>query len=64
MVLDERHDVIVISANLIKKVNGQDVVYLFKDNERVQTPVVQGLRSGSSVEITSGLEVGDEIIIR
>lgn len=64
LVLDERHDVIVISANLIKKVNGQDVVYLFKDNERVQTPVVQGLRSGSSVEITSGLEVGDEIIIR
>ena len=64
LVLDERHDVIVISANLIKKVNGQDVVYLFKDNERVQTPVVQGLKSGSSVEITSGLEVGDEIIIR
>ncbi len=64
LVLDERHDVIVISANLIKKVNGQDTVYLFKDNERVPAPVTQGLKSGSSVEITSGLEVGDEIIIR
>ncbi len=64
LVLDERHDVIVISANLIKTVNGQDVVYLFKDNERVQVPIVQGLKSGSLVEITSGLEEGDEIIIR
>ncbi len=64
LVLDSRENVIVISANLVKEVNGQDVVYLFKDNERVQTPVTLGLRSGSSVEITSGLEVGDEIIIR
>ncbi len=65
LVLDSREDVIVISANLIKTVNGnQKVVYLFKDNQRVQTPVTLGLQSGSLVEITSGLEVGDEIIIR
>lgn len=64
LILDSRKDVIVISGNLIKTVNGQKVVYLFKDNERVQTPVTVGLQSGSLVEITSGLEVGDEIIIR
>ena len=64
LVLDSREDVIVISANLIKTDNGQQVVYLFKNNERVRTPVTTGLQSGSSVEITSGLEVGDEIIIR
>lgn len=64
LVLDKREDVIVISANLIKTVNGQKVVYVFKDNERVQTAVTLGLQSGSLVEITSGLEVGDEIIIR
>lgn len=64
LVLDSRENVIVISANLIKTVNGQSVVYLFKDNERVQQVVTKGLQSGSAVEITSGLEVGDEIIIR
>ena len=64
LVLDSREDVIVISANLIKTDNGQQVVYLFKNNERVRTPVTTGLQSGSSVEITSGLEEGDEIIIR
>ncbi|MCD7847047.1 MAG: efflux RND transporter periplasmic adaptor subunit [Oscillospiraceae bacterium] len=64
LVLDSRENVIVISANLIKTVNGQDVVYVFKDNERVQVAVTTGLQSGSLVEITSGLEEGDEVIIR
>lgn len=64
LVLDSRENVIVISANLVKKVNGVDVVYVFKDNERVQVSVSLGLKSGSLVEITSGLEPGDEVIIR
>ncbi len=64
LILDKRENVIVISANLVKKVNGVDVVYVFKDNERVQVTVTKGLQSGSLVEITSGLEPGDEVIIR
>lgn len=64
LVLDSRDNVIVISANLVKKVNGIDCVYVFKDNERVQVNVSLGLKSGSLVEITSGLEPGDEVIIR
>lgn len=64
LILDKRENVIVISANLVKKVNGVDVVYLLKNNERVQVNVTKGLQSGSMVEITSGLEPGDEIIIR
>lgn len=64
LILDRRDDVIVISANLVKKVNGIDCVYVFKNNEKVPVNVTLGLKSGSSVEITSGLEVGDEVIIR
>ncbi|MCD7823316.1 MAG: efflux RND transporter periplasmic adaptor subunit [Oscillospiraceae bacterium] len=64
LILDSRENVIVISANLIKTVNGQEVVYVFKDNERVQVAVETGLQSGSLIEITSGLEEGDEVIIR
>lgn len=64
LVLDKRENVIVISANLVKKVNGVNCVYVFKDNERVQVNVTLGLQSGSLVEITSGLEPGDEVIIR
>lgn len=64
LVLDKREDVIVISANLIKKINGVESVYVFENNQKVQRTVTLGLQSGSLVEITSGLEVGDEIIIR
>lgn len=64
LVLDKRENVIVISANLVKTVDGRKVVYVFKDNERVQVNVSLGLQSGSLVEITSGLEPGDEVIIR
>lgn len=64
LVLDKRENVIVISANLVKKVNGIDCVYVFENNEKKQRNVTLGLKSGSSVEITSGLEPGDEVIIR
>ncbi len=64
LILDKRENVIVISANLVKKVNGVPTVYVFKDNERTAVSVTEGLQSGSLVEITSGLEEGDEVIIR
>lgn len=64
LVLDKRENVIVISANLVKTVNGVKCVYVFKDNQKVQVNVSLGLQSGSLVEITSGLEEGDEVIIR
>ncbi len=64
LILDKRENVIVISANLVKKVNGVPCVYVFKDNQRITVNVGLGLQSGSLVEITSGLEEGDEVIIR
>ncbi len=64
LVLDKRENVIVISANLVKKVNGVPCVYVFKDNQRVKVDITLGLQSGSLVEVTSGLEPGDEVIIR
>lgn len=64
LILDKRENVIVISANLIKSSGGINYVYVFKDNQKVQVNVTIGLESGSLCEITSGLEEGDEVIIR
>lgn len=64
LVLDKRENVIVISANLIKSSGGIKYVYVFKDNQKVQANITTGLESGSLCEVTSGLEEGDEIIIR
>ncbi len=57
-------DAIVISNNLIKTVDGKQVVYVLKNDEKVAVPVEIGLKTVSQSEIKSGLNVGDEIVIR
>ena len=57
-------DAVVISNNLIKTVDGQKVVYVLKDGEKVAVPVEIGLKTGSQAEIKSGISEGDELILR
>ncbi|MCD8096126.1 MAG: efflux RND transporter periplasmic adaptor subunit [Ruminococcus sp.] len=55
---------IAISNNLIKSVNGEDVVYVLKDGVKTAVTVEIGLQTGSQSEIISGIEEGDELVIR
>lgn len=64
LVLDERKDVVVVANNIIKTVNGEKVVYLLKDGKKVAQTVEVGLQTGSQTEIISGVNEGDEIVIR
>lgn len=64
LLLDKAEDAIIISNNLIKKVDGEQVVYILKDGEKVAVTVEVGLQTGSQAEIVSGLNEGDEVIIR
>ena len=64
LLLDKAEDAIVISNNLIKKVDGEQVVYVLKDSEKVAVNVEVGLQTGSQAEIISGLNENDEVIIR
>ena len=60
----KRKDAIVISNNLIKKVDCTKVVYVLKNGEKTAVEVETGLSTGSQTEIRSGLNEGDEIVIR
>lgn len=64
LVLDKVENAVVISNNLIKKVDGEQVVYLLKDGEKTAVPVEIGLSTGSQSEILSGVDEGDEIVLR
>ncbi len=64
LVLDERKDVVAVANNLIKEINGEKVVYLLKDGKKEAVTVELGLVTGSQSEIISGVEEGDEIVIR
>ena len=64
LVQESVENAIVISNNLIKTVDGQKVVYVLRNGEKVAVPVEIGLKTGSQSEIKSGLNEGDEIVIR
>ncbi len=64
LVQERAEDVITVSNNLIKTVDGETVVYVLKDGQKTAVPVEIGLKTGSQSEIKSGLQEGDEIIIR
>lgn len=64
LIQDSVKDAIVVSNNLIKTLNGKKVVYLLKDGEKTAVEVEVGLKTGSQSEIVSGIEEGDEIVLR
>lgn len=64
LIQDRVENAIVVSNNLIKTVDGESVVYVLKDGEKTAVPVEVGLKTGSQSEIISGLNEGDEIVIR
>jgi len=63
LVQDKVTNAIVISNNLIKTVDGQDMVYVLKEGSKVPVYITVGLKTGSQSEIVSGLSEGDEIIL-
>jgi multidrug efflux pump subunit AcrA (membrane-fusion protein) len=64
LVLDSVENAIVISNNLIKKVDGEKVVYVLKDGEKTAVTVEVGLETGSQSEIISGINEGDELVLK
>ena len=64
LVLDRSENTIVISNNLIKKVDGEKVVYVLKNGEKTAVPVEIGLSTGAQSEILSGISEGDELVLK
>lgn len=64
LVLDKAENCIAVSNNLIKNVDGNDVIYVLIGGEKTAVPVELGLKTGSQTEVVSGIDEGDELIIR
>ena len=62
LVLDSVKDAIVISNNLIKKVDGTKVVYVLKNGEKTAVEVETGLSTGSQTEIKSVLKRATKLL--
>ncbi len=62
IILERIQDALTIpSETLITELEGNKV-YICRDGKAVSTPVTTGIRTGTDVQITSGLSVGDSLI--
>lgn len=61
-----KDDVVVVTADAVVYRSGRNVVYVIEDNDGtvVEREVATGLENGKQVEIVSGLEEGDILIVK
>jgi macrolide-specific efflux system membrane fusion protein len=60
---DEREDVVQVPAMAVTTVDGTSTVTVRSDDGDEERTVDTGLTSGSMVEITSGLEAGEQVVV-
>ena len=64
VVLDERKGVLYTLAEAVKTANGQRIVYCLDENGmKIMKNVETGLEAGEWIEIVSGLEEGDSVVL-
>ena len=64
IVTEAAYDVLCVPSGAVKSANGQDIVYILDDNGvRVMREVETGFAADGLVEITSGLEEGEQVIV-
>lgn len=60
--LDEINDAIVIPSISSIKEMGRDIAYVYRNGVAQEVEVITGMRTAASVEIVSGLSVGDTLL--
>ena len=64
LVIKEKQSVIVIPYEAIFLRDGKTFVYIVKDNKTVLAPIELGIREKNLIEVASGLQENDQIIVR
>ena len=55
---------IVIPKNLVKTDGDRTYVQVYKDGEKIEKDITTGISNATEIEVISGLDEGDEVIIR
>jgi macrolide-specific efflux system membrane fusion protein len=63
LIYEQHANVLTVPSAAIHTENGQSVVYQMNGDQQVSTPVQTGDSDGTSTEITSGLNEGDEVLV-
>ncbi len=60
--LDQIDNAIVIPSISTVKEIGRDITYIYENGKAKEVEITTGMRTASSVEVTSGLSVGDTLL--
>ena len=60
---EERQNVLVVPLAAVRSDKVGEFVYVIKDGQPIRTSVKTGMTGDSTIEIISGVEEGDEIVI-
>lgn len=63
IVIDEKEDVLYIPIESIDKEDGQEYVYIVNDGKAIKRQVTTGLKGLAYVEIISGIDEGEEVVV-
>ena len=63
ILMENKAEVMMVQRGQFLESSNGRIAYVINDNKAIRTPIVTGARSLGSVEILSGLEVGDQIIV-
>lgn len=63
IIVERRDSVIVLDRELIQRKRRGQVVYVIDRNTAVEKPISTGIETDTEVEILSGLEVGEKLVI-
>lgn len=61
IIVSDTKDTLMISKNSIKKLNGTDRVYVYKDGVVKEVEIITGNTVGENTEVLSGLNEGDKM---
>lgn len=61
---EQADNAIVIPKYLVKTLSGQDFVEVFKDGVKTEVQVELGISNATEVQVLSGLNEGDEVVVK
>ncbi len=61
--VDQRSNALILPLRAVRTQGNQKVVTVLYKGETIQVPVTTGLQNDQSVEVTSGLQVGDVVVL-
>jgi len=63
IITNKKENVLVIPKGTVKKINGKNIVQVFKDGEIEEREIEIGLEGDDFIEVISGLEEGEEVFV-